>query len=111
MPWEGPFCGYATVIKDKERYLLYYRGLPRSGKDGTNEETTCVVTSKDGINWQTFSATYNGKNSPLIPADNSHFHSTTQLRFTFTSDASGNDIGYWIDDLVIIYDQAAKKGE
>ena len=52
MPWEGPFCGYATVIKDKERYLLYYRGLPRSGKDGTNEETTCVVTSKDGINWQ-----------------------------------------------------------
>ena len=66
---------------------------------------------QDGISWQTFSATYNGKNSPLIPTDNSHFHSTTQLRFTFTSDASGNDIGYWIDDLVIIYDQAAKKGE
>ena len=66
---------------------------------------------QDGISWQTFSAPYNGKNSPLIPTDNSHFHSTTQLRFTFSSDASGNDIGYWIDDLVIIYDQAAKKSE
>ena len=66
---------------------------------------------QDGINWQTFSAPYNGKNSPLIPVDNSHFHSTTQLRFIFTSDAVTNDIGYWIDDLVIIYDQAAKKGE
>ncbi|MBA4694735.1 MAG: hypothetical protein H2066_02645 [Candidatus Poseidoniales archaeon] len=63
---------------------------------------------QDGINWQTFSAAYNGKNSPLIPVDNSHFHSTTQLRFVFTSDATGNDIGFWIDDLVIIYDQAAK---
>ena len=66
---------------------------------------------QDGISWQTFSAAHNGKNSPLIPVDNSHFHTTTQLRFTFTSDASGNDIGYWIDDLVIIYDQAAKKNE
>ena len=65
----------------------------------------------DGLSWNTFSTGYNGKNSPLIPVDNSHFHSTTQLRFTFTSDASGNDIGYWIDELVIIYDQAAKKQE
>ena len=65
----------------------------------------------DGLSWNTFSTGYNGKNSPLIPVDNSHFHSTTQLRFTFTSDASGNDIGYWIDELVIIYDQAAKKKE
>ena len=63
---------------------------------------------QDGINWQTFSAAYNGKNSPLVPVDDSHFHSTTQLRFVFTSDATGNDIGFWIDDLVIIYDQAAK---
>ena len=65
----------------------------------------------DGLSWNTFSTGYNGKNSPLIPVDNSHFHSTTQLRFTFTSDASGSDIGYWIDELVIIYDQAAKKKE
>ena len=66
---------------------------------------------QDGISWQTFSAAYNGKNSPLIPVDNSHFHSSTQLRFTFTSDAVGNDIGFWIDDMVIIYDQAARVTE
>ena len=46
---------------------------------------------------------------PLNSVDNSHFHSTTQLRFTFTSDASGNDIGYWIDELVIIYDGYRKR--
>ena len=33
------------------------------------------------------------------------------MRFTFTSDAVDSDIGYWIDELVIIYDQAAKKKE
>ncbi|MDP6869758.1 MAG: CARDB domain-containing protein [Candidatus Poseidoniaceae archaeon] len=66
---------------------------------------------QDGISWQTFSATFNGRNSPLIPVDNSHFHSSTQIRFTFTSDAVNSDIGYWIDDIVIIYDQAARKSE
>ncbi|MCK5469578.1 MAG: hypothetical protein KAI99_13745, partial [Cyclobacteriaceae bacterium] len=30
-PWEGPFCGYCTVIKDGEIYRLYYRGLPKAG--------------------------------------------------------------------------------
>ena len=49
--WEGPFCGYSTVIKDGGRYLLYYRGLPKSGKDGSEDETTCIITSNDGINW------------------------------------------------------------
>ena len=66
---------------------------------------------QDGISWQTFSTPYNGKSSPLIPVDNSHFHSSTQIQFSFTSDASGSDIGYWIDDIVIIYDQAARKSE
>ena len=49
--WEGPFCGYSTVIKDGGRYLLYDRGLPKSGKDGSEDETTCIITSTDGINW------------------------------------------------------------
>ena len=31
-PWEGPFCGYSTVIKDKDKFYLYYRGLPKAGK-------------------------------------------------------------------------------
>lgn len=50
-PWEGPFCGYATVIRDGERFLLYYRGLPQAGGDGSPLETTCVATSQDGVHW------------------------------------------------------------
>src|SRR5437763_7272454 len=50
-PWEGRFCGYATVIKDGPRYRLYYRGLPDAGGDGSNREVTCYAESKDGIHW------------------------------------------------------------
>ena len=50
--WEGIFCGYCTIIKDGGRFRLYYRGLPTAGKDGTNEETTCIAESEDGIQWQ-----------------------------------------------------------
>ncbi len=50
-PWEGPFCGYATIIKDVDIYRLYYRGLPEAGKDGSSNETTCYAESVDGINW------------------------------------------------------------
>lgn len=50
-PWEGPFCGYATVIKDGGIYRLYYRGLPKAGKDGSSAERTCYAESRDGIDW------------------------------------------------------------
>ena len=50
-PWEGPFCGYCTVIRDKGRFLLYYRGLPQAGGDGSTLETTCVAESPDGLHW------------------------------------------------------------
>ena len=106
-------------------YSFFYTGGVAAGDqmkgyikdDGGNWDETFTLASvvdnnlQDGINWQTFSVPYKGKSSPLIPTDNSHFHSSTQLRFTFTSDAIANDIGYWIDDLVIMYDQAARKGE
>jgi len=51
-PWEGPFCGYSTIIKDKTIFRVYYRGLPSAGKDGSNLETTCIAESKDGIHWE-----------------------------------------------------------
>ena len=51
-PWEGPFAGYSTVIQDGDRYLLYYRGLPKAGADGTSLETTCVAISSDGVRWE-----------------------------------------------------------
>ena len=50
-PWEGPFSGYATVIHDRGRFLLYYRGLPEAGGDGTVRETTCLAVSADGRRW------------------------------------------------------------
>ena len=50
-PWEGPFCGYATVLRDGPRFRLYYRGLPEARKDGSNSEVTCVAESDDGIHW------------------------------------------------------------
>ena len=43
-PWEGPECGYVTVLRDGDRFLLYYRG----GGDSTRE-VTCVATSSDAI--------------------------------------------------------------
>ena len=51
-PWEGPFCGYSTVIKDGELYRLYYRGIPESGKDGRSNEVTCYAESNDGLFWR-----------------------------------------------------------
>jgi len=50
-PWEGAFCGYATVIKDGPLYRMYYRGLPQSGSDGSRREVTCYAESTDGITW------------------------------------------------------------
>jgi len=47
-PWEGPYCGYFTLIRDGGRHLLYYRGRDSAG----NREVTCLATSADGIAWQ-----------------------------------------------------------
>ncbi len=47
-PWEGAFSNYVTVIREGTKFHLYYRGLPASGKDGSDAETTCYATSTDG---------------------------------------------------------------
>ena len=65
----------------------------------------------DGSNWQTFSVSNKGFASPLIPVPQADFHSQSQFKFEFYSDASGVDIGYWVDDLVILYDQKVKHTE
>jgi hypothetical protein len=51
MPWEGPFSTYTTVIRDDNKYRLYYRGLPTTKGEATNEEVTCYAESTDGIHW------------------------------------------------------------
>lgn len=51
-PWEGVAVGYVTVIKDADRYRMYYRGMPDSdAPDGTDIETTCYAESRDGVSW------------------------------------------------------------
>jgi hypothetical protein len=51
-PWEGIFCGYVTVMKDIDRYRMYYRGLPKAGGDNSDLESTCYAESDDGIHWK-----------------------------------------------------------
>ncbi len=50
-PWEGNFSGYSTIIKDGNRFRLYYRGIREAGKDGNDNEVTCYAESSDGSHW------------------------------------------------------------
>ena len=45
-PWEGADSGYATILKDGDRFRMYYRG----GGD-LSREYTCMAESGDGIQW------------------------------------------------------------
>lgn len=50
-PWEGIHCGYSTVIRDGDRFRLFYRGMPADVVDGTAGEVTCEAESNDGLRW------------------------------------------------------------
>ncbi len=52
-PWEGPFCGYCTMLHDEHggTYQLYYRGLPIAGRDGSTNEVYCYAESHDGVHF------------------------------------------------------------
>ena len=65
----------------------------------------------DSANWQTWSVNNAGAFSPLVPSPQQNFHINSQFRFGFTSDANVNDIGLWMDDIVIVYDQKLRSGE
>lgn len=51
-PWEGPFVGYITVMQDDDRLRMYYRGRPKAGSDGSDDEVTCYAESRDGVHWE-----------------------------------------------------------
>lgn len=65
----------------------------------------------DGQDYRTFSVSDRGGISPLIPVPPEHFHTQTQFRFLFESDASVTDIGYYLDELVFVYDQKVRQEE
>lgn len=55
-PWEGNGSGYQSVVRDGQRWLMYYRGghhpaSPAYEKDPRSWETLCVAVSEDGLNW------------------------------------------------------------
>jgi hypothetical protein len=45
-PWEGGLSAYVTIMKDQDRFRMYYRG----GGD-LSREYTCLAKSQDGIDW------------------------------------------------------------
>lgn len=51
-PWEGPHAGYVTILKDGDRFRMYYRGISKLGPDGSEHERTCVAESADGLTWK-----------------------------------------------------------
>ena len=65
----------------------------------------------DGANWLTFSLSDKGASSPIVPVASQYFHQNSQFRFFFESDTSGNDIGFWFDEIVIVYDQKVRQSE
>ncbi|WP_237729292.1 hypothetical protein [Schlesneria paludicola] len=50
-PWEGPHGGYVTILKDHDRFRMFYRGISKLGPDGSPHERTCTAESRDGIKW------------------------------------------------------------
>lgn len=49
-PWEGIYSGYITILRDGQRFLLYYRGMPKASHD-QQTEVTCLAESTDGVHW------------------------------------------------------------
>jgi hypothetical protein len=47
-PWEGETSAYFSLVKDEDRYLLYYRGYAGTGSAG---QVCCVAESTDGIHF------------------------------------------------------------
>jgi hypothetical protein len=47
LPWEGAYGIYASILADRDRFRLYYRGQG----DLNHEAVTCYAESPDGRNW------------------------------------------------------------
>ncbi len=63
----------------------------------------------DGTNWliQNEINMPGGTSRPGFNIPPSTLSSQTQFRFRFISDASGNAQGYWLEDIVVVYDEKA----
>ncbi len=88
-PWEGATCDYQVVIKDQDRYRMYYRGSSHKGytipsflKPGEvvmpeHPQFAVYVESRDGISWTRPNlgiVEFNGskENNIILEGDGSH---------------------------------------
>ncbi len=59
-PWEGRYSTYVTVLRDGDRYRMYYRGranLPDARNPVAVDldleyQVTCYAESRDGVHWE-----------------------------------------------------------
>jgi hypothetical protein len=49
-PWEGPACGYVTLLEDDHEYRMYYRASANTKPD--EAQRTAVAVSRDGRHWE-----------------------------------------------------------
>ncbi|MBP86599.1 MAG: hypothetical protein CMJ64_07785 [Planctomycetaceae bacterium] len=51
-PWEGTNLGHVSILKDGDRYRMYYRGYHNPGFSWSENIYTCCAESLDGIHWK-----------------------------------------------------------
>ncbi len=53
-PWEGNTSAYFTLLRDDDRFRVYYRGwhFDEKAKKWAHPEVTCVAESRDGLTWE-----------------------------------------------------------
>ena len=99
----------STAVNDK--LTIYGKDLLGAWVEVGSITGTVDAVLTDGANWQTFSVLDKGHASPLIPVQDGLYHSNSQFKFEFTSDASGTDVGFFIDDIVFVYEQKVRPDE
>ena len=62
-------------------------------------------------NWLIQLSTVNSVSVPWLYIPPTALGPQTQIEFKFTSDASGTEVGYWVEDIVMFYDQKADASE
>ncbi len=84
--------------------------------DGTNWITVVSVTGivdRDANSWQILLGNDNiaATQVPWQPIPASSLNAATKFRFNFQSDGVTTDTGYWVDDIVMFYDQVVRPEE
>ena len=102
---------YTGSIASGDSLKTYSMGPSNNWVELSSITGTVDNDFSDSADWNTWSINHAGAISPLIPSPQQNFHVNSQFRFGFSSDAINNDIGLWIDDIVIVYDQRLRVQE